>query len=318
MSDALAATQALPLALGRVLADRYELRAMLGEGGMGAVFRAYDRELDEEIALKVLHLEAANDAAALTRFRREVKLARRVTHRNVARTFDLGAQAGEGGAPVRFLTMELIAGESLGALERRARVPLPEVLRIAGEIARGLSAAHVVGVVHRDLKPDNVMLCDERVVLTDFGIARFADGGAGPELMRTGMIVGTPAYMAPEQLENHAVDGRTDVYALGTMLFELLAGRLPFVGESAISLAAQRMTTDAPDCDWSRAARPRASRRSSARCSRAGARTGPTRRRSSIESRRSAETTRARAKASRACRRSRPTASRASVSRERS
>ncbi|HEY1959136.1 MAG TPA: protein kinase [Polyangiaceae bacterium] len=246
MSDAaLAATQAFPVSIGAVLADRYEIRAMLGEGGMGAVFRAYDRELDEDVALKVLHLEAAADAAALMRFRREVKLARRVTHRNVARTFDLGTHE-----KLRFLTMELIGGQSLGALAKRERLALPEILRVGLEIARGLAAAHVVGVVHRDLKPDNVMLCEDRVVLTDFGIARFADGSApagSGDLMRTGMIVGTPAYMAPEQLENQDVDGRTDVYALGTILFELLAGRLPFVGESAISLAAQRLTSDAPD-----------------------------------------------------------------------
>jgi len=237
---ALAATQSLPFSIGSVLASRYELRALLGEGGMGTVFRAYDRELDEDVALKVLHVSAANDTATLTRFRREVKLARRVTHRNVARTFDLGSHEG-----LRFLTMELIAGESLGAYAARTRVHLPEVLRVAAEIARGLCAAHVVGVVHRDLKPDNVMLSEERVVLTDFGIARVADGSA--DVMRTGMIVGTPAYMAPEQLENQAIDGRTDVYALGTMLFELLARRLPFEGETAISLAAQRITGDAPD-----------------------------------------------------------------------
>jgi serine/threonine-protein kinase len=236
---ALAATQSLPFSIGSVLADRYEIEALLGEGGMGAVFRAHDRELEEHVALKVLHIEAANDPATLTRFRREVKLARRVTHRNVARTFDLGSHEG-----LRFLTMEFIAGESLGAHARKG-LHLPEVLRIAAEIARGLCAAHVVGVVHRDLKPDNVMLSDDRVVLTDFGIARVADGSA--DVMRTGMIVGTPAYMAPEQLENQAIDGRTDVYALGTMLFELLARRLPFTGESAMSLAAQRITGDAPD-----------------------------------------------------------------------
>jgi Flp pilus assembly protein TadD len=246
MSDAaLATTQALPFALGSVLADRYEVKDLLGEGGMGAVFRAHDRELDEDVALKLLHPEVAKDQAALTRFRREVKLARRVTHRNVARTFDLGAHAAPGAPALRFLTMELIVGESLAARARQGRVALPEALRVAAEIARGLAAAHAVGVVHRDLKPDNVMLSEERVVITDFGIARVADGAG--EAMRTGMVVGTPAYMAPEQLENGLIDGRTDVYALGTILFELLAGRLPFVGDSAISLAAQRITEDAPD-----------------------------------------------------------------------
>jgi len=240
---ALASTQAMPFSIGSILAGRYEIKALLGEGGMGTVVRAYDRELDEDVALKILHVSIAGDTAALTRFRREVKLARRVTHRNVARTFDLGMHDG-----LRFLTMELIAGESVSEAARRAPLPLPEVLRIAAEIARGLAAAHVVGVVHRDLKPDNVMLAEDRVVLTDFGIARVADALHGaPEVMRTGMIVGTPAYMAPEQLENQSVDGRTDVYALGTMLFELLAGQLPFKGDTPMSIAAQRMTTNAPD-----------------------------------------------------------------------
>jgi tetratricopeptide (TPR) repeat protein len=237
---ALAMTQAMPFSIGSFLAGRYELKELLGEGGMGAVFRAYDRELDEDVALKILHVEVSNDVAALTRFRREVKLARRVTHRNVARTFDLGTHEG-----LRFLTMEIIVGVSVAAVMKRAQLVLTEVLRIGAEVARGLAAAHVAGVVHRDLKPDNVMLSEDRVVLTDFGIARVADGNA--EVLRTGMIVGTPAYMAPEQLENQAIDGRTDVYALGTMMFELLAGKLPFTGDTPISIAAQRMTSNAPD-----------------------------------------------------------------------
>ncbi len=236
---ALAVTQALPFGLGSVLADRYELRALLGEGGMGTVFCAHDGELDEDVALKVLHAEAATDPAALSRFLREVKLARRVTHRNVARTFDLGVHEG-----LRFLTMELIVGQSLAAHFGRSRASLPETLRLAAEIARGLAAAHGAGVVHRDLKPENVMLSEDRVVITDFGIARAADGVA--DALRTGTIVGTPAYMAPEQLESRAVDGRTDVYALGTMLFELLTGGLPFQGDSAIAIAAQRLTADPP------------------------------------------------------------------------
>ncbi len=241
MSDpASAPTQALPYSVGTVLADRYELEAMLGEGGMGTVFRALDRELDDRVALKILHTEVAADKASLTRFRREVKLARRVTHRNVARTFDLGVHG-----VVRFLTMELVGGRSLGRCASEGPISLVETLRVASEISHGLTAAHAAGVVHRDLKPDNVLVTDDRVVLTDFGIARVADGGI--EVMRTGAVVGTPAYMAPEQLENRAVDGRTDVYALGVMLFELLAGRLPFEGQTAFALAAARLTQDAPD-----------------------------------------------------------------------
>ena len=238
-SPTLAAASAGPL-VGRVLASRYELEELLGEGGMGAVYRAHDRELDESIALKLLRPEIAADAASLVRFRREVKLARRVTHRNVARTFDLGVDA-----EVRFLTMELILGASVTEHFGGQRAALPEVLRIAEEIARGLAAAHAVGVVHRDLKPDNVMLADDRVVLTDFGIARIADGHR--EAAKTGSIIGTPAYMAPEQLDNGSVDGRTDIYALGTMLFELLLGVLPFPGDSPMAMAAQRLVSEPPD-----------------------------------------------------------------------
>ncbi len=187
---------------------------------MGSVFRALDRELDEEVALKILRPELAATQDALVRFRREVKLARRVTHTNVARTYDLGEHDG-----IRFLTMELILGASLRQLVQHG---LPDVLRIAHEVALGLAAAHAVGVVHRDLKPDNVMIASDRVVITDFGIARTAD--ASDALQTSGNIVGTPAYIAPEQLEGANVDGRADIFALGVMLYELLAGKLPFEG----------------------------------------------------------------------------------------
>jgi serine/threonine protein kinase len=237
---ALAPTQTLgPFAIGAVLEDRYEIVAPLGEGGMGAVYRAHDRELDEALALKVLRPELSANADALARFRREVKLARRVTHTNVARTYDLGIHEG-----TRFLTMELIAGESLAAALQR-RIPLAEALRISQEACLGLCAAHAVGVVHRDLKPDNVMLADGRVVLTDFGIARAVEG---PDARATlGVIIGTPAYMAPEQVEGMAIDGRTDVYALGVMLFEIVTGQLPFRGDTPLALAAARLLSAPPD-----------------------------------------------------------------------
>ncbi|MGZ5967434.1 MAG: protein kinase domain-containing protein [Polyangiales bacterium] len=252
MVDASAPTIALPslrLASGSVFADRYEILGALGEGGMGAVFRVLDLELREEIALKVLRPEMVEVPGALERFRREVKLARRVTHPSVARTFDLGSYQG-----TRYLTMELIPGESVAKrwpLGRRA--PLPEVLRIAADVARGLLAAHAAGVVHRDLKPDNLMLAKaqpgdpagERVVITDFGIARQA--AAETESSATVGIVGTPAYMAPEQLEGRELDGRTDVYALGIVLYELLTGSAPFVGDTVYALAAARLGNASPD-----------------------------------------------------------------------
>jgi serine/threonine-protein kinase len=225
--------------LGSVVAGRYELRAVLGTGGMGAVYRAWDQELEEEIALKVLNVYGPSAKDALVRFRREVKLARRVTHPNVARTYDLGVFSN-----VRFLTMELIAGESLRARSTRP-LSLPEALRITTEIARGLSVAHAAGVVHCDLKPENVMLEGQRVVITDFGIARGA--WVSDSLKTSGGINGTPAYMAPEQVECQELDGRADIYALSVMLFELVSGALPFDEESPIAVAAARLTRDAPD-----------------------------------------------------------------------
>ncbi len=224
--------------VGCTFAERYELLAKLGEGGMGAVFRARDRELDEDIALKVLRTDLADDAAGLVRFRREVKLARRIAHPNVVRTYDLGRQG-----PLRFLTMELLDGESLAHRASR-RMVLPEVLRIAADIARGLTAAHAASVVHRDLKPDNVMLCGDRVVITDFGIARAIEDDASGV---TRGVVGTVSYMAPEQVEGALLDGRADVYALGILLFELLTGELPFNGDSPVQVAMGRLLRAAPD-----------------------------------------------------------------------
>jgi TolB-like protein/Flp pilus assembly protein TadD len=230
---------------GELFASRFAVEAVLGEGGMGAVYRVLDRELDEVVALKLLRPEWAESQDALDRFRREVKLARRVTHPNVARTFDLGSVDG-----VRFLTMELIEGEPLSKrVGRGKRVPLGEALRVAGEVARGLTAAHTAGVVHRDLKPDNVMLGrdDERVVITDFGIARLAEGAVGNATRTIGSAIGTPAYMAPEQVEGRELDGRADIYALGIVLYEMLTGELPFVGETVYALAAARLAGTFPD-----------------------------------------------------------------------
>ncbi|MGZ3417172.1 MAG: protein kinase domain-containing protein [Polyangiales bacterium] len=230
------------LGAGALFADRFHIVRMLGEGGMGAVYRALDRELDEEIALKLVRPELASEEGALERFRREVKLARRVTHINVARTFDIGVHAG-----VRFLTMELLEGAPLSRSLERGPMALTEALRIAAEIARGLQAAHAVGVVHRDLKPDNVMISERRIAITDFGIARLADGQHQRDResgFRTqGMIIGTPVYMAPEQLEGRELDGRADVYALGIVVYQLITGELPFAGDTPF----MRLSTPPPD-----------------------------------------------------------------------
>lgn len=226
-----------------VVAGRYAILGMLGAGGMGTVYRARDNELDELVALKVLKKELAVATGMLERFRREVKLARRVTHKNVARMFDIGEHEGD-----RFLTMELVDGEMLGSyLARRGRLSARDTIRIARDVCSGLSAAHAADVLHRDLKPENIIVARDRgAVITDFGIARAA---AGADFGRTGGgIVGTPAYMAPEQVEGVAnLDPRTDLYALGVMIYELLTGTLPWNGDSAFSIAAARLLRPPPD-----------------------------------------------------------------------
>jgi serine/threonine-protein kinase len=224
------------------VAGRYEILGLLGVGGMGSVYRARDLELDEVVALKMLRPELCNSVDMLERFKQEVKLARRVTHVHVARTFDIGDDAGE-----RFLTMEFIEGESLATvLERHGALPLARVLELALPICAGLGAAHRAGIVHRDLKPDNVMIeRGERVVITDFGIARSHLRDATQTAQA---LVGTPAYMAPEQVvADKGIDARADLYALGAMLFEMSTGHRAWPGEAAIAVAAARLASPAPD-----------------------------------------------------------------------
>ncbi|MBL9019543.1 MAG: protein kinase, partial [Myxococcales bacterium] len=221
-----------------VIGERYEILGLLGAGGMGRVYRAYDRSLEETVALKLLRRELV-DHGGIERFRQEVKLARRVTSTHVVRTFDLGQHGDE-----YFLTMEYIDGRSLAQLLDDGPVPVDEVVRIARGVAAGIAAAHATGVLHRDLKPDNVLVARTgRIVITDFGIAH-----ASTSPIRTGEeLVGTPAYMAPEQLESGAEIGpRADIYAFGAILFELLTGRRPFVGEG-FQVALARLHQAPPD-----------------------------------------------------------------------
>ena len=230
-------------ASGELIGGRYRILSLLGAGGMGSVYRVRDTELDEVVALKMLHRHVVDAPGALARFRQEVKLARRVTHGNVARTFDIGEHAGE-----KYLTMEYVDGESLSApLRRRGALPIGEAISIARAVCAGLSAAHAAGVVHRDLKPDNILFAKNgRVLVTDFGIARglSADGSS----QTIGNTVGTPAYMAPEQVEARPdVDGRADVYALGAVLFEMLTGARAWPGDGAMAVAAARLHQAPPD-----------------------------------------------------------------------
>ena len=213
--------------VGQTLADRYELLELLASGGMGSVYRAHDRELDDVIALKVINAALASQPAMVERFRHEVKLARRVTHVNIARTFELG-RAGD----IVFCTMELIEGESLRfRLNRDGRLPLAEAASVARELCHGLAAAHAAGVIHRDIKPENVLLAlDHRVVLADFGVAAVSVDEHNDELS------GTPEYMAPEQARGEPPTPATDIYAVGLVLCEMLTGVRAFTGSTAYVL----------------------------------------------------------------------------------
>jgi TolB-like protein/tetratricopeptide (TPR) repeat protein/predicted Ser/Thr protein kinase len=228
------------VAPGSVLAGRYEVGAILGKGGMGSVHLAIDRELGERVALKVLSRVVDGRADVLERFRREVRMARRVTHRNAVRTFDIGEHEG-----LHFLTMELVEGESLAELLRReGRLSTERIVELGRQICDGLAAVHEAGIVHRDLKPSNVLVAASgRIVLTDFGVARtLAVDDALTQDSR--VLVGTPHYMAPEQLSGGPVTLRADLYALGLVLYEVAAGRRPFDRLTGFATAAARLHDD--------------------------------------------------------------------------
>jgi len=215
---------------GSVFANRFEIRSMLGKGGMGVVYRAWDRQLGEEVAIKIAGAELAGDPTTVDRLRREAVSARRITHENVIRVFDLGEAGGR-----FFISMEYFAGERLSDIVARSGPPaLASVKTICLQIAAALAAAHAADVVHRDLKPQNVMTnAAGRVKVIDFGIA-LAPHLRG--LTATGLIMGTPEYMAPEQIRGEDVDARTDLYAMGCILYYLLTGAPPFRAETPIAV----------------------------------------------------------------------------------
>jgi tetratricopeptide (TPR) repeat protein len=234
---------------GTLLAGRYRVVRFIAAGGMGDVYEVEDVTLGGEVALKTIRPEIAGRERALDRFRREILLARKVTHPNVCRIFDLGHHPADepGGEGTTFLTMELLRGETLAErLRERGRMSAEEALPLVEQMAAALEAAHQAGVVHRDFKSANVMLvaprsseAGTRVVVTDFGLARRQDDG-DVTLTKSGHLVGTPAYMAPEQAEGREVTPVADVYALGVVLYEMVTGRLPFVGDSPLSTVLKR------------------------------------------------------------------------------
>ncbi len=240
--SATAARQAFSVGLfpGDVVADRYEILAHIGEGGMGSVYKALDRELERIVALKTIRPDLASNAAILRRFKQEILLARKVTHSNVIRIYDLGVAGA-----LRFLTMEFFEGEDLCAyLERRGNLPPQEAVAIIRQVCEGLEAAHGEGVIHRDLKPQNILInAAGGVRILDFGLAR---GFEAPSVTRTGLAVGTPDYMAPEQARGEEASVRSDIYAVGLTFYELLTGELPFKGENAMARLAQRTLQPPP------------------------------------------------------------------------
>lgn len=236
---------------GEVLADRFELRRLAGEGGMGQVWVAFDRQLREEVAIKTIRHSVGSDSAAADRFKRELQLARRIAHPNVCKVFDLFEDSGSGW-PRLFLTMELLAGETLAArLKREGRLTPAEAGAVIRAVAAGVNAAHESGVIHRDLKPANIFLSTgpdgkERTVVTDFGLARSAPGSASGGNTESGIVAGTPDYMAPEQIRGDKSTPATDVYALGLIYFEMVKGQRPYEGRNTLDSWMRRVREGPP------------------------------------------------------------------------
>jgi serine/threonine-protein kinase len=220
--------------IGTVVAGRYRILGLLGRGGMGEVYRAHDLELEQQVALKFLPDALGRDGAAVARFHNEVRIARQVTHPNVCRVHDIGEADG-----VPFISMEFIDGEDLATLlERIGRLAQDKGIEVAHGLCAGLAAAHARGVLHRDLKPANIMLNRAgRVLITDFGLA-----GVAAEFRGADVVAGTPAYMAPEQLQGREVTARSDIYALGLVLYEIFTGTRVFRGLARSAVAAPSLS----------------------------------------------------------------------------
>ncbi len=223
-------TPSVHLSPGLSFADRYRILEELGKGGMGTVYRALDLKLDEEVAIKVIRPEIASDPNTVIRFGHELKLARRISHRNIGRLYELMESRGH-----HFITMEYIPGEDLRRLVKKTKpLPVDQAVTIAAQICEGLCEAHRLGIVHRDLKPGNILIDREgRARILDFGIARSVDTEG---MTRLGMTVGTPEYMSPEQVDGRETDDRADIYSLGILLYEMLTGKRPFEGKNAFAI----------------------------------------------------------------------------------
>ncbi len=227
--------------VGQLFAARYEIQSVLGQGGMGIVYKAHDRDLDDVVAIKTLRGDALSaDPTLLDRFKQEIRLARRITHPNILRTHDLGEASG-----LRYLSMEFVKGITLKALvEQDQLIPTPVALRISKQICAGLAAAHEVGVIHRDIKPQNIIIEPTGgLKVMDFGIARLTQERG---MTSTGTVVGTPDYMSPEQARGVTLDFRSDIYSTGVVLYELFTGTLPFEGDTPLAVVLKHVQENPP------------------------------------------------------------------------
>jgi serine/threonine protein kinase len=244
--SALRSTSAGADLVGTILADRYRILEKLGEGGMGAVYLAEHVKMGRMSAIKVISKSLAQDPDAIARFNREAANAARINHPNVCAIYDFGETA-DG---IIYLAMELIEGEALTEIvNREGALPPKRAAEITRQAAEALEAAHEFGIVHRDLKPDNIMIAKTRdgsdlAKVVDFGIAKAAGGDEKQKVTKTGLVVGTPEYMSPEQLSGDAVDGRSDIYSLGLVCFRMLTGTLPFEADTAQEIMIKRLTDE--------------------------------------------------------------------------
>ncbi len=227
--------------VGQLIADRYELKELVGTGGMSSVYRAQDSLLERHVALKVMHEQLLSEGDHVERFRREARLAAQLSHPNIVTVIDRGEQESR-----QFIVFEYVEGENLKALiEREAPLPEKAAIELALQIADGLAFAHAHGLVHRDVKPHNVLLTEDgRAKVTDFGIARSIDVHRG--LTQTGTVMGTSEYISPEQARGGNVDACTDIYSLGAVLYELLTGEVPFPGDNFVSIAMRHINEPPP------------------------------------------------------------------------
>jgi eukaryotic-like serine/threonine-protein kinase len=239
----ISATALVQLSPGTSIGSRYEIVRLLGQGGMGAVYQAHDKELERQVAIKVIRADMAANPEILQRFKQELILARQITHKNVIRIFDLGQADG-----IKFITMEYIEGENLqGVLRRKKKLEPAEAANILAQVCRALEAAHNEGVIHRDLKPQNIMLDKSgRAYVMDFGIAR-SMLGAG--MTQTGALIGAPDYMSPEQAKGQALDARSDLFSVGIIFYEMLSGQVPFDADTTMGKLCKRTNEPARPLD---------------------------------------------------------------------